>query len=129
VTKLLLDTQVLLWAAGEPARLSEAARALLLDEANGLFFSSASLWEVVIKRGLGREDFRVDPVRLRRMLLMNGYEEVPITSDHALALDRLPPLHRDPFDRMLVAQARTEGMRLVTADERVARYGEAVHHV
>ena len=124
--KLLLDTHVLLWAAGEPAKLSAAARALLLDEANDLFFSSASLWEVVIKRGLGRDDFRVDPVRLRRLLVMHGYADVPITSDHALALDQLPPLHRDPFDRILIAQARAEGMQLVTVDAQVAAYGDGI---
>lgn len=77
---LLLDTHVLLWAAGEPDKLSDATRALLLDEANRLFFSVASIWEVVIKRGLGREDFRVDPARLRRLLVLNGYGEVALTS-------------------------------------------------
>jgi PIN domain nuclease of toxin-antitoxin system len=124
--KLLLDTHVILWAAGHPAKLSEAARALLLDETNTLFFSPASLWEIVIKRRLGRDDFRVDPVRLRRLLVINGYAEVPITSDHALAVDQLPQFHRDPFDRMLIAQARAEGMKLVTADAHVAEYGDGV---
>ena len=124
--KLLLDTHVILWAAGEPAKLSDAARDLLLDEANSLFFSAASLWEVVIKRGLGRADFRVDPIRLRRLLVMNGYADLPITSDHTLALEQLPPLHRDPFDRLLIAQARAEGMQLVTVDAQVAAYGEGV---
>ena len=124
--KLLLDTHVILWAAGEPAKLSGAARGVLLDEANSLFFSAASLWEVVIKRGLGRDDFRVDPIRLRRLLVMNGYADLPITSDHVLALEQLPPLHRDPFDRILIAQARAEGMLLVTVDAQVAEYGEGV---
>jgi PIN domain nuclease of toxin-antitoxin system len=127
--KLLLDTHVLLWAAGEPDRLSAYARTLLLDEANGLHFSSASIWEVVIKRGLGREDFRVDPVRLRRMLVIHGYVEVPITADHALAADLLPPHHRDPFDRMLIAQARSEGMGLVTSDLQLERYEEGILRV
>lgn len=124
--KLLLDTHVLLWAAGEPDKLSAAARALLLDEGNSLYFSAASIWEVVIKRGLGRDDFRVDPVRLRRLLVLNGYSEVPVLSDHALAVAELPPLHRDPFDRVLIAQARAEGMRLVTADDQLALYGDAI---
>ena len=123
---LLLDTHVLLWAAGEPDKLSDATRALLLDEANRLFFSVASIWEVVIKRGLERHDFRVDPARLRRLLVMNGYGEVALTSDHALAVGGLPALHRDPFDRILVAQARVEGMRLVTADAQIAQYGEGI---
>ena len=123
---LLLDTRVLLWAAGEPDKLSDATRALLLDEANRLFFSVASIWEVIIKRGLERHDFRVDPARLRRLLVMNGYGEVALTSDHALAVGGLPALHRDPFDRILVAQARVEGMRLVTADAQIAQYGEGI---
>lgn len=123
---LLLDTHVLLWAAGEPDKLSDATRALLLDEANRLFFSVASIWEVVIKRGLGREDFRVDPARLRRLLVLNGYGEVALTSDHALAVECLPALHRDPFDRILVAQARVEGMRLVTADSQITQYGDGI---
>ncbi len=122
--KLLLDTHVLLWAAGDPDKLSAAARTLLLDQGNRLHFSSASIWEVVIKRGLGREDFRVNPARLRRLLVQNGYGEVPVTADHALGVAELPPLHRDPFDRVLIAQARGEGMLLLTADDQVAQYGE-----
>lgn len=124
--KVLLDTHVLLWAAGQPDRLSDQARALLLDEDNDLFFSAANVWEIVIKRNLGRADFRVDPQRLRRMLVIAGYAELPITADHALAVGSLPPLHRDPFDRMLIAQARAEAMPLVTADDQVAQYGEGI---
>lgn len=124
--KLLLDTHVLLWAAGEPDKLSETSRLLLQDETNDLFFSSASIWEIVIKRGLGRDDFRVDPLRLRKMLVMNGYTEISVASDHALAVDGLPPLHKDPFDRILLAQARTEGLSLVTADEQLTKYGEGI---
>lgn len=124
--KLLLDTHLLLWAAGEPDKLSASARTALLDEANKLFFSSASVWEIVIKRGLGRDDFRVDPLRLRRMLVVHGYTELPITADHALAVDQLPLLHKDPFDRILMAQARAEGMMLVTVDAQLSRYGEGV---
>lgn len=124
--KLLLDTHVLLWAAGEPDKLSETSRLLLQDESNDLFFSSASIWEIVIKRGLGRDDFRVDPLRLRKMLVMNGYTEISVASDHALAVDGLPPLHKDPFDRILLAQAQTEGLSLVTADEQLTKYGEGI---
>jgi PIN domain nuclease of toxin-antitoxin system len=120
--KLLLDTQVLLWAAGEPKRLSAAARKLLLDPRHELLFSAASLWEIAIKSTLGREDFQVEPRLLRRGLLDNGYVEVPITSQHAVSIDLLPPLHRDPFDRLLLAQALTEGLTLVTADAQLARY-------
>jgi PIN domain nuclease of toxin-antitoxin system len=102
---------------------------MLQDEANRLFFSSASIWEIVIKRGLRRDDFRVDPFRLRRLLVVNGYTELSVNSDHALAVDQLPPLHRDPFDRILIAQARTEGMVLLTGDGLVARYEEGIRYV
>jgi PIN domain nuclease of toxin-antitoxin system len=123
---LLLDTHILLWAAGETEKLSDKVRSLLLDEANKLYFSSASIWEIVIKRSLGRDDFKVDPVRLRKMLVINGYTELSVDSDHALEVDRLPPLHKDPFDRMLLAQARAEGFLLVTADAQIAKYGVGV---
>jgi len=120
--KLLLDTHVLLWAAGQIEKLSRKTRALLNDPDNTLVFSAASLWEICIKRGLGREDFQVDAHQLRRGLLDNGYDELAVTSAHALALDNLPLLHRDPFDRMLLAQSRVEGITLLSADEQVLRY-------
>ena len=120
--KLLLDTQLLLWAAGEPDRLSAAARALIDAPENELWFSAASVWEIAIKSGLGREDFQVNPRLLRRGLLDNGYRELPVGSEHAVAIDSLPPLHKDPFDRLLVAQAMVEGITLLTADASVAQY-------
>lgn len=126
---LLLDTQLLLWAAGEPRRLSARARGLLLDPANQLVFSSASLWEVGIKNGLQRPDFNVDPRRLWRMLLVNGYRELPVTSEHTVAVADIPPMHKDPFDRILVAQARVEELILLTADKAVAKYGDGVRKV
>jgi PIN domain nuclease of toxin-antitoxin system len=126
---LLLDTHLLLWAAGQPERLPSAVRDLLLDSANQPIFSSASLWEITIKRGLGRPDFNVDQRRLYRMLLANGYRELPVTSEHAIAVSGLPMMHKDPFDRILVAQARTEAMMLLTADSTVAAYGEGVRLV
>lgn len=119
---LLVDTHLLLWAAGSPARLSASARDLLEDVGNTLYFSAASLWEIAIKSGLGRDDFRVDGRLLRRGLLENDWHELPITGVHALATFRLPPLHRDPFDRMLLAQADSEGLLLVTADAALAAY-------
>jgi PIN domain nuclease of toxin-antitoxin system len=106
--RLLLDTHVLLWAAGQTDRLSSKASALLLDAANELVFSSVSLWEITIKRGLGRADFRVDPGRLWRSLLANGYRDLAVTSEHAIAVDALPQLHKDPFDRILIAQAKVK---------------------
>lgn len=120
--KLLLDTHLLLWAAGSPERLSATTRTLLEAPENELFFSAASLLEIAIKRGLGRNDFQVDARVLRRGLLDNGYNELPITSEHSVAIDTLPPIHKDPFDRILVAQAMVEGIILLTADTLVARY-------
>ena len=87
-----------------------------------MLFSAASLWEVAIKRNLGRLDFTIEPHLLRRSLLDSGYEELPITSEHGIVAGGLPPIHRDPFDRMLVAQATVEGMLLLTSDDLVARY-------
>ncbi len=127
--KLLLDTHILLMAAGQPERLSAPARTLLSDPHNELLFSAASLWEIAIKSGLGREDFRVEPRLLRRGLLDNGYLELPVTSQHAVGIDGLPPLHRDPFDRLLLAQALSEGITLVTGDVQLARYPGPVHKV
>jgi PIN domain nuclease of toxin-antitoxin system len=120
--KLLLDTHLLLWAAGKPNRLPAAARKLIDSPANELLFSAASVWEVAIKRGLGHSDFRADPRLLRRGLLDNGYTELPILSDHVVAIESLPPVHKDPFDRLLVAQATVEGITLLTADSIVAEY-------
>lgn len=119
---LLLDTHVLLWAAGASPRLPADARALIEDLENELVFSAASLWEVAIKSGLGRQEFSADPRLLRRGLLENGYVELPVTGAHAAAVDLLPPIHKDPFDRILIAQAQLEGLTLLTADEVVARY-------
>lgn len=127
--KLLLDTHVLIWAAGFPDRLSANARELIADADNDLFFSAASLWEIAIKSGLGREDFTVDARLLRRGLLDNGYSELPVASEHAVAIDGLPPIHRDPFDRLLIAQAMVEGITLLTADELVARYPGPVRKI
>lgn len=127
--KLLLDTHILLWSAGQPDKLSDEARMLLLDTTNVLYFSAASIWEIVIKRGLGRDDFKVDPLRLLKQLVINGYEEVAVSSDHALAVEVLPPLHKDPFDRILIAQARAEGMLLLTADCQVSLYGDGIKAV
>lgn len=120
--KLLLDTHVLLWAAGAPKRLPAVARKLINDSRNDLLFSVASLWEIVIKRSLGRDDFRVDPRMLRRGLLDNGYAELAIRGEHALAVDSLQPFHKDPFDRLLVAQAQVESVTLLTADPLLGRY-------
>lgn len=127
--KLLLDTPVLIWAAGFPDRLTAEVHDLLNDTGHALVFSAASIWEVAIKRALGREDFNVDARLLRRGLLDNGYEELPVASEHAVAIDGLPPIHKDPFDRLLIAQAMVEGITLLTADEIVACYPGPVRKI
>lgn len=119
---LLLDTHLLLWASGLPDRLPDIARTLLEDPETEPVFSAASLWEIAIRNGLGRPDFCVDPRLLRRGLLENGYTELPVTGTHAVAVDLLPPIHKDPFDRLLVAQAQIEGLTLLTVDPVVGRY-------
>jgi len=123
---LLLDTHLLLWAASEPQCLSKKVRELLVDPANRLLFSSASLWEIGLKSAIERPDFAIDPRRLWRMLLASDYQELFVTSEHALTAGELPPLHKDPFDRILVAQARVESLLLLTVDKAVAKYGAAV---
>ena len=128
--KLLLDTHLLLWAAAEePGRLSAQAKRLIEDPDNELFFSAASLWEIAIKHNRGRSDFEVDPRLLRRNLLLSGYIEVPVASEHAIAIAELPPLHKDPFDRILIAQSIVEGFTLATTDRIVARYPGSIQRV
>lgn len=118
--KLLFDTHMLLWAAA--GTLPKKAESLVVDANNTLYFSSASIWEIGIKKSLGRDDFRVDPEVLRRGLLDNQYNELCITSLHALAVNDLPMLHKDPFDRMLLAQAKSEGISLLTSDSIMREY-------
>lgn len=127
--KLLLDTHLLLWAAGQTERLSSKALKLLENTQNDLVFSSASLWEITIKCSLGRSDFRVNPRLLRRSLLDNGYQELPVCSEHAVAITALPPIHKDPFDRILIAQATVEGFIFLTVDALLEEYGGPVRLV
>jgi PIN domain nuclease of toxin-antitoxin system len=127
--KLLLDTQLLLWAAGQPERLPLPARRMIEDAENQLVFSATSIWEVAIKSGLGRGDFRADARLLRRGLLANGYEELSILGEHVVAIADLPPIHKDPFDRLLVAQSTIEGMLLITTDPVIAKYSGRVRDV
>jgi len=118
--KILLDTNILLWAAAD--KLPPSAARYIEDEANTLMFSPASLWEIVIKRGLGRDDFIVDPASLYSGLIRAGYQELPITGRHALLVSTLPALHKDPFDRLLLAQAASEGIPLLTSDKNLSQY-------
>ena len=127
--KLLLDTHLLIWASIGSDRLSAKARKPIEDPINELYFSAASLWEIAIKNGLGRADFQVDARVLRRALLDNGYQELPITGAHTVAIESLPPIHKDPFDRILVAQATAEGITLLTSDVLVAKYPGPIRKV
>jgi PIN domain nuclease of toxin-antitoxin system len=120
---LLLDTHLLIWAAESDAPGDQrGADELIDDPANALFFSAASIWEVAIKFALRRPGFAVDPHILRRALLDNGYVEVPVSARHAAAVGGLPDIHKDPFDRLLVAQATLEGLILLTSDAQLGRY-------
>jgi PIN domain nuclease of toxin-antitoxin system len=127
--RFLLDTHLLLWATGHSRRLPAPARDLLEDPANEFCYSVASLWEVAIKQARRRSDFDVDPGLLRRTLLNSGYDELPITGEHAVIVAGLPLLHRDPFDRMLIAQSLAEGITLLTSDRRVAQYPARIQRV
>jgi len=127
--KLLLDTHLLLWAASEPDRIPKPARVLIENPENEVFFSAASLWEITIKRAIGRRDFLVDPRVLRRALVDNDYGELPITSEHVVHVDQLPPKHKDPFDRVLVAQAIVEGIMLLTNDQKLLGYPGPIQRV
>jgi PIN domain nuclease of toxin-antitoxin system len=120
--KILPDSHILTWFADDAPQLTDEMRDLLEDGDNELFFSAASLWELTIKRSARKADFNIDPRVLRRALLDNGFEEIPINGDHALAAEHLEPIHKDPFDRILIAQSIVEGMILLTSDKTIARY-------
>lgn len=127
--RLLLDRQLLLWGGSLSETFVLRGPPAIEDPPDELHFSAASVWEVAIKSGLGRSDFQVDARLLRRGLLDNDYGELAITSEHAVAAGGLPPLHRDPFDRLLVAQAMVEGTVLLTGDPLVAQYPAPVRRV
>jgi PIN domain nuclease of toxin-antitoxin system len=127
--KFLLDTHLLLWAAGQPERLSKSARELIENPDNVLFFSAASIWEIAIKSSLGREDFKADSRLIRRGLIDNGYQEIAISSEHAAGVQALPLVHKDPFDRLLIAQSLSEGMPLITVDPLLSQYPGMIQQV
>ena len=127
--RLLLDTHILLWGAIEPERLSRVASALIESPDNEMVFSAFSIWEIAIKTDLGRADFRIDAGMLRRSLFDNGYVELAVTGAHAATLAGLPPIHKDPFDPMLVAQAIVEGFILLRSDPTVAKYPGSIRLV
>ncbi|MGI8700303.1 MAG: type II toxin-antitoxin system VapC family toxin [Nocardioidaceae bacterium] len=124
--RFLLDTHLLLRVAMDSPRLSERARQVVDDEESELSFSAASIWEVAIKNLLGRDDFSADPRALRLGLLRAGFVELPIDGEDAAATGDLPAVHRDPFDRLILAQARRHGLTLLTSDRTVASYGNGI---
>lgn len=126
MTGYLLDTHLLLWAAVDSPRLPVRTRSVLEDPAAEVSFSVVSLWEIAIKLSLGRPDFQVDVAALRANARVSGIDEVPVYGEHVLAVRDLPSLHQDPFDRLLIAQARHEGLTLLTVDPRVLSYGDGV---
>lgn len=129
VGELLLDTHVALWALTDDPRLTPSARALLLDPENELFFSAASIWEIAIKRALTRGSPSDMPISGHEAIVFfreAGYQHVPVMPHHAAAVGDLPHLCRDPFDRILIAQATVEPMRFITHDQHLAAYGTQV---
>jgi PIN domain nuclease of toxin-antitoxin system len=120
--RFLLDTHLVLWTFFETKRLPQQARELLESPKNDFIFSTVNLWEIGIKRRLGKREFQVDPRVLRRSMLDDGYTELPVFGQHAVEVDILPLIHKDPFDRLLIAQALVEGITLLTADPVIAKY-------
>ena len=124
--RILLDTQLLLWSVASSRRLPKPARALILDPENDAFYSAASVWEIAIKSALRRKDFKADPVALVRAFGQSGFSALPVTATHAARVAALPAIHRDPFDRLLIAQSFSEPMTFLTNDSILARYGPLV---
>ena len=127
--RVLLDTHIAMWTFFQQRRLSVKARSLIEDRQNSLIFSTASLWEIAIKRALGKREFQFDPRVLRRAMLDDGYEELPVRGQHAVEVDSLPPIHKDPFDRILIGQAMVEGITLLTPDPVIAKYPGPIRKV
>lgn len=124
--RLLLDTHVALWAIVDSPRLSTQARGLILDPANSIYFSTASVWEMTIKSMLGKGDMPVSGTQAASYFRAAGYVELPIVNAHIAQLETLPPLHADPFDRLLVAQALAEPLRLMTHDDKLRAYSDSI---
>lgn len=121
--KILCDTHVLLWyLQGESQRFSQQTQDRLLDEANALYFSTASIWEIAIKHRLGKPDFSFDPKIISDELLQQGFTVLNITLPHVLAVSKLALTHNDPFDRLLIVQAEWERLHLFTADSKILHY-------
>lgn len=120
--KLLLDTHLLIWLSLNDSRVNANILSLLQDRRNQLFFSVASIWEIAIKHALGKKDFPVNSQDIRNGFLRLGCEELAVLGEHAVEVEKLPVFHKDPFDRLLIAQAKVEGITLLTSDAMVAKY-------
>jgi PIN domain nuclease of toxin-antitoxin system len=120
--QILLDTHVVLWALTDDAALKGEARAMLSDTRNGIWVSAVSIWEISIKHSLGRGDMPLSGKDALTYCRKSGYRWLDIRPEHAVAVEDLPAIHADPFDRLLVAQALTEPMKLLTHDVVIARY-------
>ena len=127
--RVLLDTHILLWALAEPRRLDRETRATIESSDTEVLFSAASIWEIALKSGLGRSDFAFDAEEIAQAALDTGFTEVAVRAKAAALVARLPLLHRDPFDRVLVAQAIVEPATLYTADQQLVPYSDLVRHV
>jgi PIN domain nuclease of toxin-antitoxin system len=122
--RVLVDTHIVLWWLIDSRKLPEDAERIIKDKDNAIFVSAASIWEIAIKATLGQ--IEVDPFAIEAAIEPSGFVELPITGKHAAQLSKLPLHHRDPFDRILVAQSLLEPMRLLTGDQVLAQYGEMV---
>jgi len=118
----LLDTHILLWILIDPDKVPGPMRRLVEDTGNRVWFSAASIWEIAIKHSLAKADFAVEPAVIWKAARETGLEELAVTAEHTVAVDSLPWLHKDPFDRLLVAQARVAGMKLLSVDPEVNAY-------
>ncbi|TNM66311.1 type II toxin-antitoxin system VapC family toxin [Aliirhizobium smilacinae] len=127
--RILLDTHLLIWLVGASERLPSSAREAIENSNNQLFFSAASIWELSTKQSTGRARLELPPEILHRQLLDNHFDELPVTATHGLAVCGLEQIHKDPFDRILIAQAMSEGMLLLTSDETIARYNGPIRLV
>ena len=127
--KYLVDTHLAIWSVANSGKLSPKATKLMGETSSVFFFSAASVWEIAIKRAKHPKDVPISAEEARNLFLEAGYRELPVSSSHSILVEHLPPLHADPFDRMLVAQAQTEGMKLLTHDHVIPQYGDFVVHV
>ncbi len=125
----LLDTHILLWILAEPDKVPRPMRRIVEDTKNRVWFSAASVWEAAIKDPLAKGDFAAEPAAIWSAARETGIEDLTVTAEHAVAVDKLPWLHRDPFDRLLVAQARTAGMKLLSVNPRVNAYFMRARHL